>query len=94
MIFWGGELDRSPPWGARPYNQYSTSSRLCSVGSIATIVDEKQNSPFNKSNETVYDSSLMHDNHTYWLLFRRCQFTDAGGDVTAGFVAKLCRILK
>ena len=38
---------------ARPYSQYSTSSRLSSVESIATIVDEKQNSPLNKAMETV-----------------------------------------
>lgn len=39
--------------GIRPYSQYSTSSRLSSVESIATIVDEKQNSPLNKSIDTV-----------------------------------------
>ena len=39
--------------GARPYSQYSTSSRLSSVESIATIVDEKQNSPLNKATDTV-----------------------------------------
>ena len=38
---------------ARPYSQYSTTSRLSSVESIATIVDEKQNSPLNKAMETV-----------------------------------------
>ena len=38
---------------ARPYSQYSTSSRLLSVESIATIVDEKQNSPLNKAMESV-----------------------------------------
>jgi alpha-1,3-glucan synthase len=41
--------------GARPYSQYSTTSRLSSVESIATIVDEKQNSPLNKAIETVSD---------------------------------------
>ena len=40
---------------ARPYSQYSTASRLSSVESIATIVDEKQNSPLNKAIETVRD---------------------------------------
>jgi len=50
--------------GARPYSQYSTSSRLSSVGSIATIVDEKQNSPLNKADETVRDCFLMHDIRT------------------------------
>ena len=40
--------------GARPYSQYSTASRLSSVESIATIVDEKQNSPLNKATETVW----------------------------------------
>jgi alpha-1,3-glucan synthase len=39
---------------ARPYSQYSTASRS-SVESIATIVDEKQNSPLNKAIETVRD---------------------------------------
>ena len=37
----------------RPYSQYCTSSRLSSAESIATIVDEKQNSPLNKAIETV-----------------------------------------
>ena len=41
--------------GARPYSQYSTTSRISSVESIATIVDEKQNSPLNKAIETVRD---------------------------------------
>ena len=40
---------------ARPYSQYSTTSRISSVESIATIVDEKQNSPLNKAMETVRD---------------------------------------
>jgi alpha-1,3-glucan synthase len=40
--------------GARPYSQYSTSSRLSSVESIATIVDEKQNSPLNKATDSVW----------------------------------------
>ena len=44
--------------GARPYSQYSTTSRLSSVESIATIVDEKQNSPLNKAIETVRDRFL------------------------------------
>ena len=48
---------------ARPFSQYSTSSRLSSVESIATIVDEKQNSPLNKSNEAIRDSFIMHDSH-------------------------------
>jgi len=46
---------------ARPYSQYSTSSRLSSVESIATIVDEKQNSPLNKAMETVRDYIQAHD---------------------------------
>ena len=50
--------------GARPYSQYATSSRLSSVESIATIVDENQNSPLNKSNETVRNSFLIQDDHT------------------------------
>ena len=50
---------------ARPFSQYSTSSRLSSVESIATIVDEKQNSPLNKSNEAVRDSFIIQDSHTY-----------------------------
>jgi alpha-1,3-glucan synthase len=44
---------------ARPYSQYSTSSRLSSVESIATIVDEKQNSPLNKAEEAVRDHLLV-----------------------------------
>ena len=46
---------------AQPFSQYSTSSRPSSVESIATIIDEKQNSPLNKSNEAVRDSFIMHD---------------------------------
>ena len=38
---------------ARPYSQYSTASRISSVESIATIVDEKQN--LNKATESVHD---------------------------------------
>ena len=38
---------------ARPYGQCSTTSRISSVESIATIVDEKQNSPLNKATESV-----------------------------------------
>ena len=50
--------------GARPYSQYSTSSRLSSVESIATIVDEKQNSPLNKAVDTVWAlSSVCVDQH-------------------------------
>jgi len=49
----------------RPFSQYSTSSRLSSVESIATIVDEKQNSALNKANEAVRDPFIMHDSHTY-----------------------------
>jgi len=41
------------------------SSRLSSVESIATTVDEKKNSPLNKSNEAVRDSFIMHDSHTH-----------------------------
>jgi len=47
---------------ARPYSQYSTTSRE-SVGSIATIVDEKQNSPLNKAMESVCDYFLANDIH-------------------------------
>ena len=46
---------------ARPYSQYSTSSRLSSVESIATIVDEKSNSPLNKADESVRDFFLTYD---------------------------------
>ena len=45
---------------ARPFSQYSTASRN-SVESIATIVDEKQNSPLNKATETVRDCFLACD---------------------------------
>ena len=37
----------------RPFSQYSSTSRISSVESIATIVDEKQNSPLNRATETV-----------------------------------------
>jgi len=47
---------------ARPYSQYSTASRS-SVESIATIVDEKQNSPLNKAMESVRDYFLMGNRH-------------------------------
>ena len=50
--------------GARPYSQYATGSRLSSVESIAAIVDEKQNSPLNKANETVRNPFLIQDSHT------------------------------
>ena len=40
---------------AQPYSQYSTTSRISSVKLIATIVDEKQNSPLNKATESVRD---------------------------------------
>lgn len=46
---------------ARPYSQYSTASRLSSVESIATIVDEKPNSPLNKATETVWAGSFRVD---------------------------------
>lgn len=39
--------------GVRPYSQYSTASRISSVESIATIVDEKQDSPLNKPTDSV-----------------------------------------
>ena len=48
---------------ARPFSEYSSSSRLSSVESIATIVDEKQNSPLNKANETVHNPFLIQDIH-------------------------------
>jgi len=48
---------------ARPFSQYSTTSRLSSAGSIATIVDEKQNSPLNKAMETVCGCFLANDIH-------------------------------
>ena len=50
---------------ARPYSQYSTTSRLSSVESIATIVDEKQNSPLNRADEKVCDYFLIHESHTW-----------------------------
>jgi len=46
---------------ARPYSQYSTASRISSVESIATIVDEKQNSPLNRATETVRDYFLTRE---------------------------------
>ena len=48
----------------RPYSQYSTSSRLSSVESIATIVDEKQNSPLNRADESVRNHFLTYDSYT------------------------------
>ena len=38
---------------ARPYSQYSAASGVSSVESVATIMDEKQNSPLNKATESV-----------------------------------------
>jgi alpha-1,3-glucan synthase len=55
---------RSLSANPRPYSQYSTASRS-SVESIATIVDEKQNSPLNKAMETVRDYFLVRDSYTY-----------------------------
>jgi alpha-1,3-glucan synthase len=49
---------------ARPFSQYSTSPRFSSVESIVTIVDEKQNSPLNKANESVRDYFLIHASQT------------------------------
>ena len=54
---------------ARPYSQYSTSSRLSSVESIATIVDEKQNSPLNKANESVRERFPTHDSQHSLTVF-------------------------
>ena len=49
------EQQARSPLTARPYSQYSTTSRISSVESIATIADEKQNSPLNKATESVRD---------------------------------------
>ena len=51
------------PGALRPYSQYSTTSRLSSVESIATIVDEKQNSPLNKADESVRNHFLTHSDY-------------------------------
>ena len=55
--------------GARPFSQYSTSSRLSSVESIATIVDEKQNSPLNKATDTVCAQSSVCIDQPLLIIF-------------------------
>ena len=57
-------MEQGRSLSARPYSQYSTTSRISSVESIATIVDEKQNSPLNKADESVCDYFLIRDSHT------------------------------
>ena len=55
------EQGRTP--GLRPYSQYSTTSRISSVESIATIVDEKQSSVLNRADESVRTYFLTHDSY-------------------------------
>jgi alpha-1,3-glucan synthase len=73
------------PFLEAPARPFGAHSRVSSVESIASIVDEKANSPLNKAIASV--------SHTYFSFYHadlQCfQFTDSDGGVAQEFVAKL-----
>jgi len=72
--------------GMAPPRPFGAHSRVSSVESISSIVDEKQNSPLNKAIASVSFLATL----SYTLLSSLPpQFTDTDGGVTAEFVTKL-----
>lgn len=71
---------------AAPSRPFGAHSRASSVESIASIVDERDNSPLNKAIVDVSDQVI-----STFRSYSTCalQFTDADGGVTQDFVAKL-----
>ena len=74
------------PGMAPPTRPFGAHSRVSSVESISSIVDEKQNSPLNKAIASVSLSVFLCYPLLSSMLF---QFTDADGGVASEFVAKL-----
>ena len=78
--------DPPPEPGMAPPRPFGSHSRVSSVESISSIVDEKQNSPLNRAIASVsllvpLDKLLLSN-----LLF---QFTDTDGGVASDFISKL-----
>jgi len=72
--------------GMAPPRPFGAHSRVSSVESISSIVDEKQNSPLNKAIASVGFLVLLYHLLLSGVLF---QFTDTDGGVASDFVAKL-----
>ena len=72
--------------GMAPPRPFGAHSRVSSVKSISSIVDEKQNSPLNKAVATV---SLFVFLCRLLLSSVFPQFTDTDGGVSSDFVSKL-----
>lgn len=71
--------------GLAPNRPFGAHSRVSSVESISSIVDEKSNSPLNKAMASVCPALVLHLSH----FNLRLQFTDADGGVASEFVQKL-----
>lgn len=72
--------------GMAPPRPFGSHSRVSSVESISSIVDEKQNSPLNKAIASV---SFFASFDYILLSSLLLQFTDTDGGVAADFITKL-----